>query len=187
MDCEDNHWVNFQYIIMYMVTTDNQEEIFDVVSKEDKVIGKTTRGETYKNKNLIHRSIYVAIFNKRGEIFMQQRSATKDTEPLKWTISCTGHVAAGNSYEQAAHRELREELGIDSDLEFIDKFLVRYPNETEMVTFYRAYFDGPFVLQKEEIRQGQFMDKDRLKKKIKSGEIKLALTGEIALNHLGWL
>ncbi|MBI2612027.1 NUDIX domain-containing protein [Candidatus Gottesmanbacteria bacterium] len=167
-------------------STDNQEEIFDVVDEDDKVIGKTTRGETYKNKNLIHRSIYVAIFNKKDEIFMQQRSATKDTDPLKWTISCTGHVGSGNSYEQVAHRELGEELGVDTDLEFVDKFLVRYPNETEMVTLYKANANGPFVINNEEIRQGQFIDQKRLRKKIKFGGIKLALTGEIALKYLGW-
>jgi len=50
-----------------MKTTDNQEEIFDIVNEEDQVIGKTTRGETYKNKNLIHRSIYMAVFNSKGD------------------------------------------------------------------------------------------------------------------------
>ncbi len=170
-----------------MKTTDNQEEIFDVVDENDQVVGKTTRGETYKNKNLIHRSIYIAVFNRKGEIFMQQRSASKDTDHSKWTVSCTGHVSAGDTYEKAAERELFEELGVKLHLEFIDKFLVRYPKETEMTAFYKAYSDGPFMLQPKEIRQGRFFDKNELRLKIERGEIKLALTGKIALEKLSWI
>jgi len=168
-------------------TTDNQGEIFDVVDEDDTVIGKITRGQTYKNKNLIHRSIYVAVFNSKGELFMQQRSAAKDTDPGKWTISCTGHVSVGDTYEKAAERELFEELGVKLHLEYIDKFLVRYPIETEMTVFYKAYSSGPFILQPKEIRQGRFFDKKQLRLKIEKGEIKLALTGKIALEKLNWI
>lgn len=170
-----------------MKTTDNQNEIFDVVNENDQVIGKTTRGETYKNKNLIHRSIYVAVFNNKGEIFMQQRSATKDTDPLIWTISCTGHVASGDTYELAARRELKEELGVDLSLEYVDKFVVRFPKETEITTLYTGYFDGSFILHPEEIKQGLYIDKKTLIEKIKKKEMKLALTAEIALERLGWI
>lgn len=96
-----------------MKTTDNQNEIFDIVDKNDNVIGQARREEVRRNKNLIHRSIGVAIFNKKGEMFLQQRSAGKDTDPLKWTISCSGHVLAGENYEETVLRELNEELGLD--------------------------------------------------------------------------
>ncbi len=75
-----------------MKTTDNQNEIFDVVDEDDNVIGRVKRGEANRNKNLIHRSIGVAVFNRKGEIYLQQRSSTKDTDPMCWTISCSGHV-----------------------------------------------------------------------------------------------
>lgn len=74
--------------------TDNQKEVFDIVDEHDNVIGKATRGQAHADKNLIHRSIGVVVFNKKGKVFLQQRSATKDTEPLKWTISASGHVTS---------------------------------------------------------------------------------------------
>lgn len=95
-----------------MKTTDNLEEILDVVDEEDRVIGQATREEVHRNKKLIHRSIGVAVSNDKGELFLQQRSATKDTDPNKWTISCSGHVGAGDDYLATVYRELEEELGI---------------------------------------------------------------------------
>jgi isopentenyldiphosphate isomerase len=94
-------------------TTDNQNKIFDVVNEKDEVIGQAKRGEAHGNSKLIHRSIGVAVFNSKGELFLQQRSETKDTEALKWTISCSGHVNSGGSYEETFFRELKEELGIN--------------------------------------------------------------------------
>ena len=79
--------------LMKMKISDNQNEIFDVVDENDKVIGQARRGEAHRNKKLIHRSVGVLVFNKKGELFLQQRSATKDTDPLKWTISASGHVS----------------------------------------------------------------------------------------------
>jgi len=94
-------------------STDDKHELFDIVDKDDNVVGRATRGEVHRNKNLIHRSVGVAILNSRGEIFLQQRSVTKDTDPGLWTISCSGHVLAGDDYRVTAIRELKEELGLD--------------------------------------------------------------------------
>jgi 8-oxo-dGTP pyrophosphatase MutT (NUDIX family) len=47
-------------------------------------------------------------------------------------------VPAGVAPDQAAHQELREELGFDTELVFVERRLVRQPNET-----YFAYvYDG---------------------------------------------
>lgn len=83
-----------------MKTQDDQKELFDVVDKNDNVIRQATRGEVHNNKYLIHRSIGVAVFNKKGELFLQQRSASKDTDPLFWTISCSGHVSSSFTRRQ---------------------------------------------------------------------------------------
>lgn len=122
--------------------TDNLDELFDIVDEDDQVIGQATRGEVHRNKKLIHRSVGVCVFNSKGELFLQKRSQTKDTDPGKWTISCSGHVCAKRKdqsakrkvekasfpadsksglffsqnlsvYEKAADRELREELGVN--------------------------------------------------------------------------
>ena len=60
------------------------------------------------------------VFNDENEIFMQKRSASKDTWPGAWDASCTGHVDTGETYLEAAHRGWMK-LGWQpsEDLEFL--------------------------------------------------------------------
>ena len=168
-------------------TSDNLEELFDIVNEKDEVIGQAKRGEVHGNPKLIHRSIGVTVTNNKGEIFLQQRSKTKDTDPLRWTLSCSGHVDSGNSFENAAHRELQEELGIDLDIKLVTRFIYFGKSETEMVTLFKSKSEGPFKLLKEEIVQGKFYTRNELKSQIKSGEIKLSKMGRICLEKIGWI
>lgn len=170
-----------------MITTDNQNELFDVVDENDNVIGRAKRGEVHRNKNLIHRSIGVVIFNRKGEIYLQRRSATKDTDPLKWTISCSGHVESGDTYEVTVKRELMEELGILIPFEYVTKFICRAPSETEMSVLYKGVSEGPFKLLKEEISGGRFFGKEELKKEVETGKILLSFMGKAALEKIGFI
>ncbi len=58
------------------------------------------------------RSATIFVFNAAGQIFLQKRSMKKDVSPGLWTVSCSGHVDAGEDYDTAARRELGEELGL---------------------------------------------------------------------------
>ena len=87
-------------------------EIFDVVDEHDEVTGQATRGEVHA-QGLLHRAVHVLVFNKRGDILLQQRSMLKDAHPGVWDSSVSGHLDAGEAYETAAVRELAEEMGID--------------------------------------------------------------------------
>jgi 16S rRNA (adenine1518-N6/adenine1519-N6)-dimethyltransferase len=86
-------------------------EIFDVVDENDQVIGRETRGEVHARK-LLHRAVHVFVFNKRGDLLLQQRSMFKDAHPGVWDSSVSGHLDAGEDYGAAAVRELDEEMGI---------------------------------------------------------------------------
>ena len=178
-----------------MKFTDNQNEVFDVVDENDNVIRQATRGEVHRDKNLIHRSVGVIVFDKKGRVFLQQRSATKDTDPLKWTISASGHVnrkikntdKKSKIYEEAAHRELVEELGVDLPLKIVCKFLCRELKETEMQMLFKAYSDGPFKLHPQEINQGKFFTQKELNEAVKKGEIELSFSGKMALEKIGFI
>lgn len=171
-----------------MKTTDNQSELFDIVNEKDEVIGHATRAEVHGNPNLIHRSISVAVFNSRGELFLQKRSATKDTDPLKWTISCSGHVNSGDDYKNSAVRELKEELGISGvKLTFVSKYLCRAPNETEMSVIFKTFWNKSIKLQRKEIIEGRFFTQKELLDSVKSDQISLSFMGKVALEKLEWI
>lgn len=69
--------------------------------------------------------VYVALVNPAGEIYIQHRAKTKRLWPDRKTISASGHVDPGETFEQAAVREVREELGIElaeRDLRLVGSF-----------------------------------------------------------------
>ncbi len=143
-----------------MQTTDPQGEIFDVIDEHDRVIGTATRAQVHADPSLIHRSIAVLVFRKDGKVFMQRRSATKDRYPGYWVASATGHVDSGETYDQAAVRELREELGLTAKgpVTLIVTQLIRYDKETELMRFYRYETDDPITTHPVEISDGRFVD-----------------------------
>lgn len=135
-----------------MQTTDPKNELFDIVDSDDKGIGQALRQEVHRDKSLIHRSITVLVFID-GKLLLQQRSKTKDTYPLYWTSSCTGHVLSGDSYEETAKRELIEELGltIKGPLIFLGKDLIHFPQETEIMMTYRYETSDPVSIAEKEV------------------------------------
>lgn len=156
------------------MSMDNQTEIFDVVDPDDRVIGRATRKECNSSPGLIHRAVFVLIYNDKGQLLWQKRSNTKDTNPGRWVPSASGHVDAGEDYLETALREVREELGVDVDVEFLGKFLYHYTNETEYSAIFKGYSNGPFDFSREEISEIRFMTIDEILKKEKEGTLQLA-------------
>jgi 16S rRNA (adenine1518-N6/adenine1519-N6)-dimethyltransferase len=138
-------------------------EIFDVVDENDQVVDHASRGEVHA-KNLRHRATHVFIFNARGEIFLQRRSAWKDQAPGCWGSSAAGHVDRGEAYPAAALRELAEELALDDvrpdELESIATLPPTSANGWEFVRLFRLRREGPFRWPAEEVETGAFFPPD---------------------------
>ena len=140
------------------------EEIFDVVDALDRVIGQATR-ETVHRDGLFHRAVHVFAFNSTGEIFLQRRAFTKDSAPGLWSSSCSGHVDAGESYEQATLRELVEEIGLTLDPEALLLRLAVSPcpaTENEFARVYRCFADPPLTLDPDEVMDGLWLAEVKL-------------------------
>lgn len=115
---------------------DNPFELFYLVDTEDQVLGSIERQIAHRGKKQSHRSIFIIIFNEKGELLLQKRSNNKDTFPGFWTVSVSGHVAYGQSYDQAAKREMREEVNLDLILKRIEKIYIE--EEKEFAFIYKA-------------------------------------------------
>ena len=138
-------------------------EVFDVVNEADAVIGRATREQVHGDPSLIHRVAHVLVSRSDGALFLQLRSPDKDVQPGKWDTSVGGHVDAGESYDEAARREMAEELGIEeSPIEAIYRYLHRNAFESEMVTTFRTVWDGPIKTDPIEITAGRFWTLDEI-------------------------
>ena len=131
------------------------EELFDVCDEQDRVIGTELRSVVHAKK-LLHRAVHIFVFNTRGELLLQMRSATKDEYPSCYTSSASGHLSAGESYEDAAPRELQEELGLAVPLERLVKLPASPRTSYEHTVLYRAVTDAMPQLDPGEIASASF-------------------------------
>ena len=94
--------------------------------------------------------------------------ATVALSPGLWDSSCAGHVDAGEDYDAAAVRELREELGIRvaATPERWRRIEARDETGWEFCWVYRLQHDGPFVLHPEEIETGEWLTTDELSRRL---------------------
>jgi len=160
----------------------SKDEHLYVVDENDNVIGWASRGECHK-RGLIHRSVYVIVLNDRGEVFLQKRSMSKDLYPGLYACSASGHVEYGESYEEAARRELREELGVNAQLKWVGKFKCFSEIEREISAIYLCRYNGPFKLDAEEISEGKFVSIEEIKRMLKEGEREFAYGSVLALKE----
>jgi isopentenyldiphosphate isomerase len=142
------------------------EEMVDVLDDAGRVVGVATRAEM-RAKHLPHRCVYILVFNRQGDLFIHQRTATKDVFPSFWDIAVGGVVAAGESFDQAALREGNEELGVSLAVEPLFPFTFTDERTTCFAYVYRGIHDGPFNLQAEEIVQGYFVPAEEVASRAK--------------------
>lgn len=133
------------------VPSSTDQDILPVVDENDTVIGSAPRREVHA-RALRHRAVHAVVVNKAGQVLLQKRSSRKDSHPGWWDISMGGHVDAGEEYDAAARREMREELGIHSAvLEHIATRIAAPESGWEFVRLYECRSEGPFAPAPSEI------------------------------------
>lgn len=122
----------------------SEEEIFELVDEEGRVVGRATRRECHGNPALLHRAAHVVVLDAAGRVYLQKRSMTKDVQPGRWDTSVGGHLDIGEDHEAGARRELREELGLAGELRLLYRYRWCTARETELVvTFLHVAREEP--------------------------------------------
>lgn len=132
-------------------------ELVAWVDEEDRQLGALPRAEL-RERGLIGRCTFILLFNGAGELCVHRRTLSKALYPGFWDVAAGGMVGPGESYAEAAARELHEELGIAGvPLREHGRFFFEDPGNRLWGTVYSAVSDARLVLQPEEVLEARFM------------------------------
>ena len=143
------------------------DEIFPLVDENGTVIGQATRKECHSGSMLLHPVIHLHVFNSKGELFLQKRSATKDIQPGKWDSSVGGHIDLGETPEIAAKREAREEIGLQNiSIQYIQKYIIETDRERELTYCFYTITDKQPQADMNEVSEGRFWTIDEISRNL---------------------
>lgn len=157
-------------------------EILDIYDEEKKRIGAASRKACIE-LGLITRAVHIFVFNKKGEVFLQKRSQSKDTYPGFYAPSASGHIGIGEESEESAKRELEEELGIQPHAKYLGTFGCFKPENAvnQLYDFYVAISNEEIKINEEEIQEGEWVSLKQLLCRLDKEKFVPALKHEIRL------
>ena len=142
---------------------DNDNELFPVVDEAGNVIGKILRGQAHSGCKVLHPVIHLHLFNSEGGLYLQHRPKWKLIQPDRWDTSCGGHIAYGESTDEAFRREVSEELGITVNNALpLGKYVFESARERDLIYVFQAVHDGPVNPDREELDGGRFWTRSEI-------------------------
>ncbi len=100
------------------------DEVVERVDAQDRVLGPVSRRDAVR-EGWLHRIAVVVCHDRQGRILVHRRAEQVPRFPGHYEVGVGGALGVGESYEQAATRELDEELGVSAAVRFRFKFLNR--------------------------------------------------------------
>jgi len=142
------------------------------VDENDQPIGAGTREEAWVNGTYV-RLVRVMIRDEKGRILLQHRTKTVKSNPNLWTNSAGGYVDAGESWIDAANREMHEEIGITTDLKIVGDFMYSEDKGDKKIRQFTRCYEGTidsmteFKLEEAEVAEVRWYGLDELKSLMK--------------------
>lgn len=142
-----------------------------LVDEADNERGAMEKLEAHR-KGELHRAFSVFIFNGAGEMLLQKRAATKYHSSGLWTNACCSHPRPGENTLSAAHRRLKEEMGLDAVLIHKTSFVYKtvFENgltEHEFDHIYTGITDAQPLPDPGEVAEFAWLQPDVIKQMIK--------------------
>ena len=109
-------------------------EYLDIVDENDNLTGIIKEKQQAHIDGDYHRTAHIWLINEKKELLLQRRSPQKSSFPDYWDISAAGHIRSGETVIQGAIRELKEELGVDSqerDYHYLTSIRFESPHNNE--------------------------------------------------------
>ena len=137
-----------------------------LVNEKDEALGAMEKMAAHEQA-ILHRAFSVFVFNKNGDVLMQQRAYSKYHSGGLWTNTCCSHPAPDEETIEAAHSRLRHEMGFDCELQEIFSFAYRVEldngmTEHEYDHVFIGKYNGQVKMNPEEASDYKWIDPEDL-------------------------
>ena len=141
-----------------------------MVNDSDDPVGIMEKMEAHREP-ILHRAFSVFIFNNRGEMLLQKRSAHKYHSGGLWTNACCSHPRPKESTESAAARRLKEEMGFTTGLEKAFEFIYQASfgnglHEYEFDHVFAGTYNSTIKPNPEEVSEYCYMSVEAIEKSL---------------------
>jgi isopentenyldiphosphate isomerase len=147
-------------------------EVFDLYDLNRIRTGETIERGQKPPAGRYHLVIHVCIFNQEDQMLIQKRSENKTGWAGLWDVSVGGAAQKGDSSQQAAHRELMEELSLDYDFSLVRPAVtVNFPNGFDDIYLIQLDLEPSRLrLQDNEVEEVKWASREEIKAMIQNGE-----------------
>lgn len=97
------------------------DHLIDIVNEKDEVIGKELKSKK-QELGFISRTVAIFVKDSNNKFIIAKRAMHKRLAPGKEDLAVCGNVDTGETYEQAAAREVAEETGITESMSLLERF-----------------------------------------------------------------
>ena len=136
--------------------------------------------------------VHVCVFDKDGRMLIQKRQPFKSGWSGMWDVTAGGSALAGDTSQQAASRELKEEVGIEYDLTDVrpDMTISFDGDFNDIYTINMDVDIDSLQLQESEVEQVKWATEEEILEMLHNKEFVLYKTSFISLlyflrNHNG--
>ncbi len=159
-----------------------------LVDKNNKKLGVEEKINVHK-KGKLHRAFSIFVFNSKEELLIQKRDKKKYHCGGLWSNTVCSHPQLSETYNQATHRRLKEEMGFDCALKklFCFTYKVKFQNgliENEYDCVFIGKFNGKPKPNTKEIMDYKWISIKKLKQEILKNPKKYTPWLKIALRKI---
>lgn len=103
-----------------------------LVNEHDEPLGLMEKMEAHE-KGILHRAFSVFLFNDQHQLLLQKRALSKYHSGGLWTNTCCSHPRENEEVLDAGNRRLKEEMGIQSQLNNVFSFVYRAELDNDLI------------------------------------------------------
>ncbi|MEX2300628.1 MAG: NUDIX domain-containing protein [Bryobacterales bacterium] len=148
----------------------SEEMLIDVVDDLDRATGLVAPRKEVLPRGLNFRVVHVFLFNRHGELLLQELGHSHGRHPGYWGSSVAGYLFSGERYEEAAARRLSQELGVGAvDLHFYSQTAMNDQSSKKFIALFVATYEGVLKPDPRLIERVEYLSPDAVWALLRNG------------------